>query len=156
MGCILVAVIDVILLLIGNTIVQWSTDVMTIGVNILVLAFVGLLLYGIVKENCTCLRIWVIINNILIGMLVCAVGFVAFVLILMQVAPGVKRSSRLGFYFLPLLLYFALCVGAYGVPQAHFSCVVWSHMDEIRNRPNGTNKYNENTATTKVYELVPV
>lgn len=150
-GCILIAVLEMIILILANIAAGQSISLDVIGTNIIATAFVGLLIYGIVMENCISLWLWVMINNVVIGLLFCVIGVCAFHWTL-DTLPRLESPS--GFAYLITFILALLVAGilACCATRALFSYVVHSYTCELRNRENCKNEYNdENIGKPNMY-----
>lgn len=141
-GCILIVALEMIILILANIFAGLSTRLDVIGANIIATAFVGLLIYGIVMENCICLKLWVMINNVMFGLLFCAIGVYVFHWT-PNILPHLESSSGLGYLIALILTILAVGVLAYCATRALFSYVVHSYTCELRKRENCKNQCND-------------
>lgn len=133
-GCILIALLDMVLQLFLNLAAEWPTKPEFIGVNLAALAIVGLLIYGIVRENRKCLWLWMIVNNLVIALLTIVVVFCALGMI--QLSQPYKTESDNELVFRALMgIYFIICglvVLAISIAKGLFSYIVHSYICELR------------------------
>lgn len=159
-GCIIIATLEFVILIPAFIPEPLSTELVIIGLRIAALAFVGLLVYGIVRENRMCLRLWVIINGIgiaLLGAIVCLYAFAFLVMSLTPPKPGSDNQNLGKGMFWMIFSSFALFVVAVVTVQGLSAFVVYSYYVELRDRDEvEKNKSAEAATAPEMHGLVPV
>lgn len=155
-GCIIVITLEILLLLILNLSVEWSTFPIAIIIgNVVALAFIVYLFYGIFMENHTHLRWWIISNHLFILMLVvlCGLCIYNFINSTQHIESSNDRPQKeikdgiVEALLAPIieaivgaiLLYMAVAVAAIAILQAIFSWIVYSYICELRVQENREN-----------------
>lgn len=159
-GCFFVAVAQLIVLLITNVFAEFSLHPVAIVGNLVVLTFIGYLIFGTVKENHTQLRWWTNINNSLVVLLAalfsfCFFGFI-LVIVTMQLPSQLEPSQSGEYALLMVFLIVGAIAGLIFTIQGIFSWIVYSYMCELRELDDRKNANEKEIGGTEMLSLVPI
>lgn len=151
-GAIIVAALEFILLIYSNYDEGWPISLVALTVNVVVLAFIGILIYGIVREKRSFLWLWVIIANTICGSLLAlailfTIVWIGLFFFRTSSYEGLSRHMH-GLMYQRLSLY----LYTVSIIQAIFSWIVYSYLYELSEREEEHKK--ESVAQTEMYNLV--
>lgn len=156
-GCFLIAVAQLLMLLIADFVADSEHPIVIVG-NLVVLIFIGYLIYGTLNENHTHLRWWMIINNSFTVILAATFGFCLFgmLLITQQSHEGSDRRRLGGYMTIMLLLTIGAIAGLISTIQGIFSWVAYSYICELREQEDRKNATEKSFERSEMHSLVPI